>query len=150
MLDSLVELIERSVTDYARIADPADLAKILARQARDAKDALPEDLTAIALLLDDYRQALGLAFDISDEKGDRFFRSSLVQTAFYSLFAAWILWDREAEEETRFEIDDAHKYLPIPFLDALLHDIRHPKRLQQLGLEAHLTSGLHPVPETPS
>jgi len=98
MLDSLVELIERSVTDYARIADPADLAKILARQARDAKDALPEDLTAIALLLDDYRQALGLAFDISDEKGDRFFRSSLVQTAFYSLFAAWILWDREAEE----------------------------------------------------
>ncbi|HLH97828.1 MAG TPA: type ISP restriction/modification enzyme [Xanthobacteraceae bacterium] len=134
----LVEIIERSVTDYAPIADPADLAKVLARQARDAKDGLPEDLRAVRPLLNDYRQALGLAFDIDDERGDRFFRSSLVQTAFYSLFAAWVLWDKTADTKARFEIDDAHAYLPIPFLDALLHDIRHPKRLQALGLEDHL------------
>jgi hypothetical protein len=86
----LVEIIERSVTDYAPIADPADLAKVLARQARDAKGGLPDDLRPVRPLLDDYRQALGLAFHVDDERGDRFFRSSLVQTAFYSLFAAWI------------------------------------------------------------
>jgi N-6 DNA Methylase len=141
-LSELVEIIERSVTDYAPIADPADLAKVLARQARDAKDQLPEDLRPVRPLLDDYRQALGFSFDIGDERGDRFFRSSLVQTAFYSLFAAWVLWDKKADVSSKFEIDDAHAYLPIPFLDALLHDIRHPKRLKALGLEEHLARAI--------
>lgn len=138
----LLEIVERSVTDYAPLANPADLAKVLARQARDAKDQLPEDLKAVKPLLDDYRQALGLSFNIDDEKGDRFFRSSLVQTAFYSLFAAWVLWDKAAAVDARFEIDDAHAYLPIPFLDALLHDIRHPKRLKALGLEDHIARAI--------
>ena len=53
--------------------------------ARDAKESLPGDLRAVAPLLDDYRQALGLSFDIDDAKGDRFFHSSLIQAAFYSL-----------------------------------------------------------------
>jgi SAM-dependent methyltransferase len=152
----LLEIFERSVTDYAPLADPSSLAKVLARQARDAKDQLPEDLKVVKPLLDDYRQALGLSFNIDDEKGDRFFRSSLVQTAFYSLFAAWVLWDKSKEEErlkavgegrsipavALFDIDDAHSYLPIPFLDALLHDIRHPKRLKALGLEEHLARAI--------
>jgi hypothetical protein len=137
-IQQLVEIIDRSVTDFAPIADPADLAKILAWQARDAKSKLPEDLKPVAPLLDDYRQALGLSFDVSDDKGDRFFRSSLVQTLFYSLFAAWILWDRTALPDVLFEADDAHNYLPIPFLNALLHDIRHPARMKHLGLDEHL------------
>lgn len=141
-LADLIEIIDRSVTDYAPIADPADLAKILARQARDAREGLPEDLRSVKPLLDDYRQALGLSFDVEDERGNRFFRSSLVQTAFYSLFAAWVLWDKVADEGASFEIDDAHGYLPIPFLNALLHDIRHPKRLQALGLEGHLARAI--------
>lgn len=141
-LADLLEIVERSVTEYAPLANPADLAKVLARQARDAKDQLPEDLKAVKPLLDDYRQALGLSFNIDDEKGDRFFRSSLVQTAFYSLFAAWVLWDKAAAADARFEIDDAHAYLPIPFLDALLHDIRHPKRLKALGLEDHIARAI--------
>src|SRR5690606_3196685 len=78
-----VELVTRSVTDFAPIANLADVAKMLERQARDAKDALPEDLKPVAPLLDAYRQALGLSFNIDDERGERFFRSSLVQTAFY-------------------------------------------------------------------
>jgi hypothetical protein len=84
-LADLIEIVERSVIDYAPIADPADLAKVLARQAGDAKDGLPDDLRPVKPLLDDYRQALGLSFNIDDEKGDRFFRSSLVQTAFFAL-----------------------------------------------------------------
>ncbi|MBX4959523.1 helicase [Rhizobium lentis] len=138
----LREIIERAVTDYAPLAEPSDLAKVLARQARDAKDALPSDLKPVKPLLDDYRQALGLSFNVDDERGDRFFRSSLVQTAFYSLFAAWVLWDKAGAPDDHFDIEDAHKYLPIPFLDALLHDIRHPKRLKALGLEAHLARAI--------
>ena len=137
-IEALTDIITAAVTDHARIAAPADLAKVLARQARDAKAALPDDLRPVKPLLDDYRQALGLAFDIEDEKGSRFFRSSLVQSVVYALFAAWILWDRKGKADALFEIDDAHDYLPIPFLDALLHDIRHPARMRHLGLEPHL------------
>lgn len=89
-VEELTQIITRAVTDLA--GSPADLAKILARQARDAKNTIPEDLKPVKPLLDDYRQALGLAFDVGDEKGVRFFRSSLVQSIFYSVFAAWI-WD---------------------------------------------------------
>lgn len=135
---SLIEIVTVAVTDHAAIAAPADLAKILARQARDAKNAIPEDLQPIKPLLDDYRQALGLAFEIDDEKGSRFFRSSLVQAIFYSLFAAWILWDRESEGDATFDIAAAEAHLPIPFLASLLHDIRHPTRMRHLGLETHL------------
>jgi hypothetical protein len=141
-VEDLVSIVTRAVTDLAQIGSPADLAKILARQARDAKDTIPEDLKPLKPLLDDYRQALGLAFDVNDERGSRFFRSSLVQSIFYSVFAAWILWDKEAAEDAAFEIEDAHHYLPIPFLDALLHDIRHPTRMKQLGLETHLARAI--------
>ncbi len=137
-VEDLIGIITRAVTDLARIGSPADLAKILARQARDAKAAMPDDLKPVKPLLDDYRQALGLAFDIDDEKGARFFRSSLVQSVFYALFAAWILWDKEESADAAFEVEHAHQYLPIPFLDALLHDIRHPTRMKHLGLESHL------------
>ena len=141
-LDDLVAIVTRAVTDLACIGSPADLAKILARQARDAKDALPDDLKPVKPLLDDYRQALGLAFDITDEKGAHFFRSSLVQSIFYAVFAAWILWDKEAAAGAAFEVEHAHQYLPIPFLDALLHDIRHPARMKHLGLEGHLARAI--------
>ncbi|RSV32153.1 N-6 DNA methylase [Sphingomonas sp. ABOLH] len=134
----LIDIVTVAVTDHAAIAAPADLAKILARQARDAKDAIPDNLQPIRPLLDDYRQALGLAFDIDDDKGSRFFRSSLVQAIFYSLFAAWVLWDREADADSTFDIAAAEANLPIPFLASLLHDIRHPKRMRHLGLETHL------------
>jgi hypothetical protein len=117
----LVAMVTRAVTDLARIAAPADLAKILAAQAREAKNALPDDLKPLKPLLDDYKQALGLAFDLDDEKGVRFFRSSLVQSVFYSLFAAWILWDKDTVDDAIFEIDDAHKYLPIPFLGPVVN-----------------------------
>lgn len=136
-VEDLVNLVTRSVTDYAPIADPADLAKVLARQARDAKDALPADLRPVAPLLDDYRQALGLSFDVADEKGDRFFRSSLIQTAFYSLFAAWVLWDR-AGDTAPFDLEKAQAHLRIPFLEQLFYDIRHPHYLRELDLARHL------------
>ena len=133
----LVDLLTRSVTDFAPIADPADLAKVLARQARDAKDDLPADLSPVAPLLDDYRQALGLSFDITDQRGDRFFRSSLIQTAFYSLFSAWILWDR-TKDAAPFDLEKAQSHLRIPFLEQLFYDIRHPHYLRELELARHL------------
>jgi hypothetical protein len=57
-LDSIValgDLLERAVTEFAPIAEPASLALILARQARRAKADLPERFDAVAGLLEDYK-----------------------------------------------------------------------------------------------
>lgn len=77
---ALADLLERAVTEFAPIADPASLARILAHQARRAKADLPERFDVVASLLEDYRVALGLTFDLDTGKGAEFFRSSLIQT----------------------------------------------------------------------
>lgn len=137
-LEQFAELLARTVTDYAALSKPADLAKVLAREARDAKDELPENLAPISALLDDFALALGLSFEVDDPKGDRFLRSSLVQTAFYSLFAAWVLWDRDAPPDADFSLTEAEDHLSIPFLQELFHDLRSPLYLKNLGLAKHL------------
>lgn len=131
------EIIERSVLDFAPIAEPASLARILAHQAKDAKAGLPSNLKSVQPLLDDYKEALGLTFEVDDEKGDAFFRSTLIQTVFYGLFAGWALWQR-ANDGARFEWHHIDQYLRMPFLGGLFHEFRHPTRLKQLRLEHHL------------
>jgi hypothetical protein len=84
-LEAFAELIETGVTRFAPIAEPESLARILARQARRAKADLPEKFThAVQGLLDDFGKALGVTF--VGPEGEEFFRSSLIQTAFYGLF----------------------------------------------------------------
>ncbi len=133
----LADLLERAVTEFAPIADPASLARILARQARRAKADLPERFDAVAGLLDDYRVALGLSFDLETKKGADFFRSSLIQTAYYGLFAGWTLWHR-AQDSTAFQWAQMDNYLKIPFLGKLFYEFKHPDRLAELRLGAHL------------
>ena len=133
----LADLLERAVTEFAPIAEPASLARILARQAKKAKADLPERFDAVAELLDDYRVALGLSFNVDEEKGSEFFRSSLIQTAYYGLFAGWTLWHR-SRDRTPFEWDRMDRYLKIPFLGKLFHEFKHPDRLAELRLAPHL------------
>lgn len=68
----LSALVERALTEFAPIATPEALARVLARQARHAKASLPATFDAARTLLKDYGQALGLSF--SDEEGMDFFR----------------------------------------------------------------------------
>jgi len=133
----LADLLERAVTEFAPIADPASLARILARQARRAKADLPERFDAVAGLLEDYRVALGLSFDLETKKGAEFFRSSLIQTAYYGLFAGWTLWQR-AQDGTAFQWAQMDNYLKIPFLGKLFYEFKHPDRLAELRLGEHL------------
>jgi hypothetical protein len=135
--EALAELLERAVTEFAPIADPASLARILARQARRAKADLPERFDSVAGLLEDYRTALGLSFDLGTEKGAEFFRSSLIQTAYYGLFAGWALWHR-AQDGTAFQWAQMDNYLKVPFLGKLFYEFKHPDRLAELRLATHL------------
>src|SRR5206468_9651122 len=113
-LEELSELVESAVTRYAPIAEPESLVRILARQARRAKADLPEKFTqAVQGLLDDFGKALGITF--VGPEGEDFFRSSLIQTAFYGLFAGWALWS-QSERSKPFAWEDLAEYLKIPFL----------------------------------
>lgn len=133
---SLGDLVEEAVTAYAPIAEPESLARVLARQARRAKADMPEEFNvAVTNLAQDFGAALGITFE--GEEGEEFFRSSLVQTVFYGLFAAWTLWQRAgAAGEFRWREVPAH--LQIPFLGSLFYDIQHPSRIKDLGLAPHL------------
>ena len=90
----LGEYLCRALSHRAALAEPRDLAWLLASYARDglarveAAGGAPS-LEAVRKALED---ALGVRFE--GEKGARFFRSTLVQTLFYGVFSAWVLWAR--------------------------------------------------------
>lgn len=132
----LKELLEHAVTSFAPIAEPETLARILALQARRAKDNFPDEFgDAVRALIDDFGEALGITFE--GEDGEAFFRSSLVQTVFYGLFAGWLLWAQEKTDE-EFEWENIPDYLAIPFLGDLFYELKHPQRISELGLAPRL------------
>ena len=90
-------------------------------------------------------EALGIRFE--GERGRHFFRSTLVQTLFYGIFSAWVLWARtEAAtpkpgrlftgipDAARFRWRETVWHLRAPVLRALFQQIADPGRLQPLGL----------------
>jgi len=132
----LGNLVETALTRYASITEPETLARVLAWQARQAKADLPARFgEAVRNLLDDFGRALGVTFE--GEDGEEFFRSSLIQTAYYGLFAGWVLWRRAGAKGT-FRWEDLSDYLKIPFLGQLFHEFRHPARIRELRLARHL------------
>ena len=124
-----------AVRSRAALAEPSDVAWLLASYARDglarveAAGASPS-LAAVRAALE---EALGVRFE--GEKGTRFFRSTLVQTLFYGVFSAWVLWARQVPPPTgRFNWHDAVWHLRAPVLRALFQQLSDPGRLQPLGL----------------
>ena len=131
----LGEYLIRALAHRAVLAEPKDLAWLLASYARDglarveAAGASPP-LAAVRAALED---ALGVRFE--GEKGTRFFRSTLVQTLFYGVFSAWVLWARQVPPPTgRFNWHEAVWHLRAPVLRALFQQLSDPGRLQPLGL----------------
>lgn len=71
------------------------------------------------------------------EKGGHFFRSSLVQTLFYGIFSAWILWHHSPEARTpnaRFDWRVSAHYLRVPVLRQLFNAIADPGPLNAVQL----------------
>ena len=90
----LGEYLCRALSHRAALAEPKDLAWLLASYARDglARVEAAGDASALAVVRQALEDALGVRFE--GEKGARFFRSTLVQTLFYGVFSAWVLWAR--------------------------------------------------------
>ena len=132
---ALAEYLGRALSHRAALAEPRDLARLLASYARDglarveASGGAPS-LTAVRLALE---EALGVRFE--GERGAAFFRSTLVQTLFYGVFSAWVLWARQIPAPTgTFDWRTAVWHLRAPVLRALFQQLSDPGRLQPLGL----------------
>ncbi len=132
-----VEYLKRVMLYAAPIASPADVAWFLASYARDAKDRIDQqsNLPALSNLRTALEQALGIRFE--GEKGERFFRSTLVQTLFYGIFSAWVLWSKEhspTDKQAKFDWHTAAWKLRVPMIRALFEQIATPSKLKPLGL----------------
>ena len=141
----LGEYLCRALSHRAALTEPEDLAWLLASYARDglarveAAGNTPSLLTVRSAL----EEALGIRFE--GERGDRFFRSTLIQTLFYGIFSAWVLWSRSEKgndgplfeggySPRRFRWREAAWHLRAPVLRALFRQLSDPGGLKSLGL----------------
>ena len=131
----LVEYLTRVLSHAASLAEPRDVAWLLASYARDglARVERSGDATSLATLREALEESLGVKFE--GDRGAAFFRSTLVQTLFYGVFSAWVLWARQTPTPTgTFDWHGAVWHLRAPVLRALFQQISDPGRLQPLGL----------------
>ena len=129
---SLVEYLTRVLSHAASLTEPKDVAWLLASYARDglARVERAGDAAALREALED---SLGVRFE--GDRGAAFFRSTLVQTLFYGVFSAWVLWARQIPTLTgAFNWHESVWHLRAPVLRALFQQISDPGRLQPLGL----------------
>ena len=131
----LGEYLTRVLSHVASLAEPRDVAWLLASYARDglARVERAGDATSLASLRSALEESLGVKFE--GDRGAAFFRSTLVQTLFYGVFSAWVLWARQTPGPTgTFDWHGAVWHLRAPVLRALFQQISDPGRLQPLGL----------------
>ncbi len=131
----LGEYLARTLSHRAALAEPKDLAWLLASYARDglARVEAAGDAPSLRAVRSALEDALGVRFE--GDKGARFFHSTLVQTLFYGVFSAWVLWARQTPAPAgRFDWRTAVWHLRAPVLRALFQQLSDPGRLQPLGL----------------
>ena len=131
----LGEYLARALSHRAALADPKDLAWLLASYARDglARVERAGDSPSLGTVRSALEEALGVRFE--GAKGARFFHSTLVQTLFYGVFSAWVLWSRQAPPRGEvFDWRTAVWHLRAPVLRALFQQLADPGRLEPLGL----------------
>jgi len=134
--ERFLEYLKRVMLQAAPLAAPKEVAWFLASYARDAKARIEgAALPALDTLRNALEEALGLKF--GGDKGDHFFRSTLVQTIFYGVFSAWVLWSKKyspTDRQARFHWREAVWYLHVPMIRALFEQLVTPAKLGSLGL----------------
>ena len=132
---ALAEYLGRALSHRAALAEPRDLARLLASYARDglARMEASSDQSSLNAVRSALEEALGVKFE--GDKGTAFFHSTLVQTLFYGIFSAWVLWARQSPPPTgNFNWHDAVWHLRAPVIRALFEQLAVPGKLQPLGL----------------
>lgn len=127
------EYLTRVLGHAAALTEPKDVAWFLASYARDALARVEGQagLPALVQVKAALEAALGIGF--TGAKALHFFHSTLVQTLFYGLFSAWVLWARDPRHG-RFDWRLAAWYLRVPIIRSLFHQLADPTKLAPLGL----------------
>ena len=131
----LGEYLGRVLSHSASLTEPKDLAWLLASYARDglARVEAAGDTTSLDAVRSALEESLGVRFE--GDRGADFFRSTLVQTLFYGIFSAWVLWARQTPLPAGgFNWHESVWHLRAPLLRALFQQLSDPGRLQPLGL----------------
>jgi hypothetical protein len=153
--ERFTEYLKRVLLHAAPLNNPREVAFFLASYARDARARVEAagDLPALTAIRTALEEALGMKFEPG--KGEHFFRSTLVQTIFYGVFSAWVLWHKQhvgqasrlspfpkgtAKSETGatpvlpFDWRAAAWTLHVPMIKALFEQVATPTKLGPLGL----------------
>ena len=130
-----IEFIKRACLHNAPLLSPKLVAWFLASYARDGLFRVEQqkELPALQAIRSALEDALGMKF--TAEKGEHFFRSTLVQTLFYGVFSAWVSWHKaNPGPNTRFDWRTSEWSLHVPFIRTLYRQVAEPSQLGQLGL----------------
>jgi hypothetical protein len=130
------QYLRRVMLHAAPLTSPKDLAFFLASYARDALARIEHaELAGLRNVRDALEDALGLRFE--GERGDHFFRSTFVQTLFYGIFSAWVLWSKQQAfaAPSAFRWQSAMWALRVPAISVLFEQVAIPSRLKPLGLD---------------
>ncbi len=133
--EQLVEYLRRALLQKAPLAAPRDVAFFLASYARDARARIAHRvMPGLSRVRQALEASLGVRFE--GEHGDRFFRSTMVQTLFYGVFSAWVLWckNRPAADKTQFDWRTSVWSLKVPAIRVIFEEMVRPSSLQPLGL----------------
>ncbi|MGA3134818.1 MAG: type ISP restriction/modification enzyme [Terracidiphilus sp.] len=135
--DLLPDFLARVMLHSAPLVQPKDVAWLLASYAREAR-ARAEDhpLGSFEAVKRALQESLGMKFE--GEKGEHFFRSTLVQTLFYGIFSAWVLWRRTPEGRApgaHFDWRLSAYYLRVPVLRKLFGEVSEPGALNSIQLQ---------------
>jgi len=130
------EYLKQVMMRSAPLAEPKDVAFFLAAYAREARKRVESSggVAALSQLRLSLEESLGIEFE--GDEGEHFFRGTLVQTLFYGMFSAWVLWSEDHPEENPppFDWRTAGSYLHVPIIGALFAQIALPHRLGPLGI----------------
>jgi hypothetical protein len=133
---AFTDFVQRVLLHKAPLADPKDLAALLASYARQARhrveNASPNAAKQLGSLQASLEAALGLRFESGE--GAHFFRSTLVQTLFYGVFSAWVLRHEEDSAHGPFDWRSVAYSLNVPMIAALFGQLSQPAKLKALGL----------------
>ena len=134
--DRLLDFLRRVMLHSAPLTDPEDLAWFLASYAREARSRIEEasSLPVLDGLKAALEQALGMKFE--GDKGEHFFRATLVQTLFYGVFASWVLWAREhRKKKGEFNWHETSWTLHVPMISSLFSQLATPTKLKPLRID---------------
>jgi len=145
--EECAEFIKRCLLHGAPLQSPQDVAAFLASYARAARLQLEEaPLESLASLKSNLESALGIEFKAVDkpgkklseiekqQRGEHFFRATLVQTLFYGLFSAWLSHIGETPD-AEFRWKEAQYGLRVPMVAKLFQELVGQSNLKTLDLQ---------------